>query len=148
MFEPIEIGLKRLPNAGDLPLPEYETEGSAGMDIRAAEDSMIGPGERGLVGTGFAFAIPIGYEVQVRPRSGLALKKGISVLNTPGTIDSDYRGEIKVILINHSSDDFAIERGDRIAQIVIAPVQRATMTEVSELGDTKRGSGGFGSTGV
>lgn len=148
MFEPIEIPVKRLDHAGDLPMPGYETKGSAGMDIRAAEATTIMPGKRELVGTGFAFAIPEGYEVQVRPRSGLALKKGISVLNTPGTIDSDYRGEIKVILANLGEDDFVVERGDRIAQIVVAPVQRGNLIEVSELDDTDRGAGGFGSTGV
>ncbi len=148
MFEPIEIAVKRLDGAGDLPLPGYETSGSAGMDVRAAEASTIAAGKRGLVGTGFAFAIPEGYEVQVRPRSGLALKKGISVLNTPGTIDSDYRGEIKVILANLGNEDFVIERGDRIAQIVVAPVQRGTLIEVDNLDETARGSGGFGSTGV
>ncbi len=148
MAEPIEIAVKRLPEAGDLPLPSYETSGSAGMDIRAAEPATVAPGKRGLVGTGFAFAIPEGYEVQVRPRSGLALKKGIAVLNSPGTIDSDYRGEIKVILANLGEEDFVIERGDRIAQIVVAPVQRGNIVEVEELDDTARGSGGFGSTGV
>jgi len=148
MLEPIEIAVKRLPESGDLPLPSYETSGSAGMDIRAVEPATIAPGRRGLVGTGFAFAIPEGYEVQVRPRSGLALKKGISVLNSPGTIDSDYRGEIKVILANLGDEDFVIERGDRIAQIVVAPVQRGNLVEVEELDDTIRGAGGFGSTGV
>ena len=148
MFEPISIPVKRLPEAGDLPLPEYETAGSAGMHVRAAEALTIAPGNRGLVGTGFAFAIPQGYEVQVRPRSGLALKKGISVLNTPGTIDSDYRGEIKVILANLGEEDFVIERGDRIAQIVVAPVQRGDLIEVADLDETRRGTGGFGSTGV
>jgi len=148
MFEPIEIAVKRLDGAGDLPLPSYETSGSAGMDVRAAEAASIAPGKRGLVGTGFAFAIPEGYEVQVRPRSGLALKKGISVLNSPGTIDSDYRGEIKVILANLGEEDFIIERGDRIAQIVVAPVQRGNLVEVDILDDTARGTGGFGSTGV
>lgn len=148
MFEPIEIAVKRLENSDDLPLPSYETSGSAGMDVRAAEPATIAPGRRGLVGTGFAFAIPEGYEVQVRPRSGLALKKGISVLNTPGTIDSDYRGEIKVILANLGDEDFIVQRGDRIAQIVVAPVQRGNLVEVVELDDTARGSGGFGSTGV
>ena len=148
MFEPIEIAVKRLESAGDLPLPSYETAGSAGMDIRAAEALTVAPGGRGLVGTGFAFAIPQGYEVQVRPRSGLALKKGVSVLNTPGTIDSDYRGEIKVILANLGDEDFIIERGDRIAQIIVAPVQRGNLVEVEDLDDTERGSGGFGSTGV
>ncbi len=148
MFEPIDIAVKRLAHAGDLPLPSYETGGSAGMDVRAAEAATIAAGDRGLVGTGFAFAIPEGFEVQVRPRSGLALKKGISVLNSPGTIDSDYRGEIKVILANLGSVDFVIERGDRIAQIVVAPVQRGNLVEVPELDDTKRGAGGFGSTGI
>ncbi len=148
MFEPIEIPVKRLDHASDLPLPSYETNGSAGMDIRAADEMTIAPGTRGLVGTGFAFAIPAGYEVQVRPRSGLALKKGISVLNTPGTIDSDYRGEIKVILANLGEEDFVIQRGDRIAQIVVAPVQRGHLVEVDRLDETTRGSGGFGSTGV
>jgi dUTP pyrophosphatase len=148
MFEPVDIAVKRLDHAGDLPLPCYETAGSAGMDARAAEELVIAPGKRGLIGTGFAFAIPAGYEIQVRPRSGLALKKGISIPNTPGTIDSDYRGELKVILINHGEDDFIIERGDRIAQIVVAPVQRGILKEVAELDETQRGSGGFGSTGV
>lgn len=148
MLKPITIAVKRLADNHDLPLPEYETGGSAGMDVRASEPATIAPGKRQLVGTGFAFAIPEGYEVQVRPRSGLALKKGVSVLNTPGTIDSDYRGEIKVILANLGDEDFVINRGDRIAQIVVAPVQRAHMTEVAELDDTARGSGGFGSTGI
>ncbi len=148
MFEPVDIAVKRLDNAGDLPLPSYETSGSAGMDVRAAEALTIAPGKRGLAGTGFAFAIPAGYEIQVRPRSGLALKKGIGIANTPGTIDSDYRGELKVILINHGEDDFVIQRGDRIAQIVVAPVQRGVLFEMSELDETQRGSGGFGSTGL
>ncbi|WP_417595279.1 dUTP diphosphatase [Parasphingorhabdus sp.] len=148
MFEPIDIAVKRLDHAKDLPLPSYETSGSAGMDVRAAEALTIAPGKRALAGTGFAFAIPAGYEIQVRPRSGLALKKGISIPNTPGTIDSDYRGELKVILINHGEEDFVVERGDRIAQIVVAPVQRGILVEVDDLDDTERGSGGFGSTGV
>ena len=148
MFEPIDIAVKRLDHAGELPLPSYETSGSAGMDVRAAEALTIAPGKRALAGTGFAFAIPAGYEIQVRPRSGLALKKGISIPNTPGTIDSDYRGELKVILINHGEEDFIVERGDRIAQIVVAPVQRGNLVEVDDLDDTERGSGGFGSTGV
>lgn len=148
MFEPIEILVKRLDHAEDLPMPSYETKGSAGMDVRAAEEATIAPGKRQLVGTGFAFAIPDGFEVQVRPRSGLALKQGISVLNTPGTIDSDYRGEVKVILANLGEEQFVIERGDRIAQIIVAPVQRGNLVEVSELDDTIRGAGGFGSTGV
>lgn len=148
MFEPVDIAVKRLDHAGDLPLPSYETAGSAGMDVRAAEEMVIAPGQRGLVGTGLAFAIPEGYEIQVRPRSGLALKKGIGIPNSPGTIDSDYRGELKVILLNHGEEDFVIERGDRIAQIVVAPVQRGILVEVADLDDTQRGSGGFGSTGI
>lgn len=148
MFEPIVIAVKRLENAGDLPLPDYETSGSAGMDIRAAEAATIAPGKRALIGTGFAFAIPPGFEVQVRPRSGLALKQGISVLNSPGTIDSDYRGEIKAIIANLGDEPFEIARGDRIAQIIVAPVQRGNLVEVAELDDTIRGAGGFGSTGI
>ena len=144
----IEIQLKRLENGLNLPVPSYETPGSAGMDIRSATDMVIASGARALVPTGFAVAVPAGYEVQVRPRSGLALKNGISLPNTPGTIDSDYRGELGVILINHGSDDFRIARGDRIAQIVAAPVQRAKMVLVKELKTTARGAGGFGSTGV
>jgi dUTP diphosphatase len=148
MLEPVDISVKRLAHAGDLPLPSYETSGSAGMDVRAAENIVIAPGHRGLVGTGLAFAIPQGYEIQVRPRSGLALKKGIGVPNSPGTIDSDYRGELKIILLNHGEEDFIIERGDRIAQIIVAPVQRGILVEVADLDQTERGSGGFGSTGV
>jgi len=148
MLEPVDISVKRLAHAGDLPLPSYETSGSAGMDVRAAENMVIAPGHRGLVGTGLAFAIPQGYEIQVRPRSGLALKKGIGIPNSPGTIDSDYRGELKIILLNHGEEDFIIERGDRIAQIVVAPVQRGILVEVADLDETQRGSGGFGSTGV
>jgi len=148
MLEPVDISVKRLAHAGDLPLPSYETSGSAGMDVRAAENIVIAPGHRGLVGTGLAFAIPQGYEIQVRPRSGLALKKGIGIPNSPGTIDSDYRGELKIILFNHGEEDFIIERGDRIAQIVVAPVQRGVLKEVDRLDGTARGEGGFGSTGV
>jgi dUTP pyrophosphatase len=148
MLEPVDISVKRLAHAGDLPLPSYETSGSAGMDVRAAENIVIAPGHRGLVGTGLAFAIPQGYEIQVRPRSGLALKKGIGIPNSPGTIDSDYRGELKIILLNHGEEDFIIERGDRIAQIVVAPVQRGVLKEVDRLDGTARGEGGFGSTGV
>ena len=147
-FPEIEIRLKRLENGADLPVPTYETPGSAGMDVRSAVEMVIAPGHRALVPTGFAMAIPEGYEVQVRPRSGLALKQGISLPNTPGTIDSDYRGELGVIVINHGDQDFVIARGDRIAQIVVAPVQRATLALVEKLDDTARGSGGFGSTGV
>ena len=141
------IPLLRLPNGTDLPLPAYATTGAAGMDVVAAEDLTLAPGARHAVATGFAMAIPEGYEVQVRPRSGLALKHGITCLNTPGTIDCDYRGEVKVILANLGGEPFEIRRGDRIAQLVPASVQRATLLEVSSLGDTARGSGGFGSTG-
>ncbi len=144
----IRIGLKRLPHGAGLPLPSYATSGAAGMDVVAAEDAMLAPGARQAVATGFALAIPDGYEVQVRPRSGLALKHGITCLNTPGTIDSDYRGEVKVILANLGEEPFAIARGDRIAQLVPAPVLRAEFTQVAELDETGRGTGGFGSTGV
>ena len=122
--------------------------GAAGMDITAAESLTLRPGKRHAVATGFAFAIPDGYEVQVRPRSGLALKHGITCLNTPGTIDSDYRGEVKVILANLGDEDFVINTGDRIAQIVVAPVTHGILCEVDALDDTERGTGGFGSTGV
>lgn len=144
----ISIGVKRLNNGGGLPLPSYATDGAAGMDVVAAESLTLKVGKRYAVATGFAFAIPEGYEVQVRPRSGLAIKHGITCLNTPGTIDSDYRGEIKVILINLGEDEFRIERGDRIAQLVPAPVLRATLAEVDNLDETTRGAGGFGSTGI
>ena len=144
----VPVRVKRLPHGGGLDLPTYETDGAAGMDVVSAETVTIAPGSRHAVATGFAMAIPTGYEIQVRPRSGLALKHGISVPNTPGTIDSDYRGEVKVLLINHGDAPFAIERGDRVAQLVIAPVTRASFAEVEELDDTARGTGGFGSTGV
>lgn len=143
----IPIRLARLPHGADLPLPAYATAGAAGMDVVAAEDLILAPGARHAVATGFAIAIPDGYEVQVRPRSGLALKHGITCLNTPGTIDSDYRGEVKVILANLGSEPFPIARGERIAQLVAAPVQRAVFEEVAALDDTVRGAGGFGSTG-
>jgi dUTP pyrophosphatase len=143
----IEIELKRLPHGQDLPLPAYATAHAAGMDVVAAEDVTLAPGARHAVATGFAIAIPQGYEVQVRPRSGLALKHGITCLNTPGTIDSDYRGEVKVILANLGQEPFEVRRGERIAQLVPAPVLRATFAEVAELGGTERGAGGFGSTG-
>ena len=145
---PIEIAIQRLPNGGGLPLPAYASDGAAGMDVVAAESLTIRPGTRHAVATGFAMAIPPGYEVQVRPRSGLALKHGITCLNTPGTIDSDYRGEVKVILANLGDESFEVKRGDRIAQLVPAPVQRAAFAEVDTLDDTARGAGGFGSTGV
>ena len=147
-FPPIEIRLKRLPHGEGLPSPTYATAHAAGMDVVSAEDVTIAPGGRHAVATGFAMAIPEGYEVQVRPRSGLALKHGISLPNTPGTIDADYRGEVKVILINLGDAPFVIARGDRIAQLVAAPVQMATFAEVADLEDTLRGAGGFGSTGV
>ena len=143
----IEIGLKRLPHGEGLPLPSYATEHAAGMDVVAAESLTLDPGGRHAVATGFAIAIPEGYEVQVRPRSGLALKHGITCLNTPGTIDSDYRGEVRVILANLGADPFEIVRGERIAQLVPAPVLRARFAEVDDLDVTARGAGGFGSTG-
>jgi dUTP pyrophosphatase len=147
MLPPITIPLLRLPHGAGLPLPAYATDGAAGMDVVAAEELTLAPGARHAVATGFAMAIPDGYEVQVRPRSGLALKHGVTCLNTPGTIDSDYRGEVKVILANLSDAPFPIHRGDRIAQLVPAPVQRALLIEQDALDDTARGSGGFGSTG-
>ncbi len=143
----IDIQVKRLPHGEDLPLPSYATEHAAGLDVVAAEALTLAPGARHAVATGFAISIPHGYEVQVRPRSGLALKHGITCLNTPGTIDSDYRGEVKVILANLGSEPFEIARGERIAQLVPAPVQRAAFAEVESLDDTERGAGGFGSTG-
>ena len=143
----ISIRLKRLDHGRDLPLPAYATEHAAGMDVVAAEDISLAPGARHAVATGFAIAIPVGYEVQVRPRSGLALKNGITCLNTPGTIDADYRGEVKVILANLGNETFAVKRGERIAQLVPAAVQKARLAEVAELDETARGAGGFGSTG-
>ena len=147
MPDAVGVRIKRLPHGDGLALPTYATPGAAGMDVLAAEDVALAPGGRQAVATGFSVAIPPGYEIQVRPRSGLALKHGISVPNTPGTIDSDYRGELKVILINHGAEPFAILRGDRIAQLVLAPVIQAAWEEVPDLDDTARGSGGFGSTG-
>lgn len=143
----VTIAVKRLPHGEGLPLPGYATSGAAGMDVVSAEDVTIAPGQRHAVATGLAIAIPPGFEVQVRPRSGLALKHGITCLNTPGTIDCDYRGEVKVILANLGDAPFAIARGDRIAQLVPAPVLSAAWHEVAELDDTERGTGGFGSTG-
>lgn len=143
----VAVRIRRLPHGADLPLPAYATVGAAGMDVVSAEDVIIAAGARHAVASGFAVAIPEGYEIQVRPRSGLALKHGITVPNTPGTIDSDYRGELKVILINHGAEDFAIARGDRVAQLVLAPVTQARWTEVDDLDETARGAGGFGSTG-
>jgi len=144
---PIQIRLKRLPHGEGLPVPSYATEHAAGMDVVSAESLVLVPGARLAIATGFAIAIPVGYEVQVRPRSGLALKHGVTCLNTPGTIDADYRGEVKVILANLGSEAFPIARGERIAQLVPAPVQPACFVEVAELDETRRGEGGFGSTG-
>ena len=145
------LRVERLPHADGLPLPAYETSGSAGMDLRAAvaeETPMtLAPGARALVPTGLKIALEPGFEAQVRPRSGLALKHGITCLNSPGTIDSDYRGEVGVILINHGSEAFVIKRGERIAQLVVARCEQAAMVEVAALDETARGSGGFGSTG-
>ncbi|MGD9664241.1 MAG: dUTP diphosphatase [Novosphingobium sp.] len=144
----IPVRIMRLPHGEGLALPAYATSGAAGMDVVAAEDVvLLASGGRHAVATGLAMAIPDGFEIQVRPRSGLALKHGISLANAPGTIDSDYRGELKVILINHGDADFAIKRGDRIAQIVLAPVVRAAWVVSESLDDTARGTGGFGSTG-
>ena len=144
------LKLKRLENAEGIEPPAYETSGSAGMDIRAAIDAplTLEPGKRVLVPTGFIMEIPEGFEAQIRPRSGLAFKNGVTCLNTPGTIDSDYRGEITVILVNLGAEPFAVERGMRIAQLVVAPVVQADFEEVSGLDETARGAGGFGSTGV
>lgn len=144
------IGMCRLPHGADLPLPAYATNGAAGADIRAAleEPLTLAPGARALVPTGLSFEIPAGYEVQVRPRSGLAAKHGVTVLNTPGTIDSDYRGEVKIILVNLGADPFRVARGDRIAQMVVAPVVQAEFGERKSLAVSERGDGGFGSTGT
>ncbi|MBA4163449.1 MAG: dUTP diphosphatase [Erythrobacter sp.] len=147
MPDAVGVAVARLPHGEGLDLPHYATSGAAGMDVVSAEDVTLAPGARHAVATGLAVAIPPGYEIQVRPRSGLALKHGITVPNTPGTIDSDYRGELKVILINHGSEPFVIARGDRVAQLVLAPVTQARWIEVSELDATDRGAGGFGSTG-
>ena len=145
----LEVPLLRLPHGTGLPLPSYATSGSAGLDLAAAVAAPLSlePGTRALVPSGFALALPEGYEAQVRPRSGLALKEGITVLNAPGTIDSDYRGEIQVIVVNLGREPVSIEPGDRIAQLVIAPVARVELVEVDELDDTHRGGGGFGHTG-
>ena len=148
----LSVRILRLPHGEGLELPGYATQGSAGMDIRAAvpegEPLTLAPGERAMVPTGFCFGIPEGFEVQVRPRSGLAAKHGITCLNTPGTIDSDYRGEVKVILINHGDSPFHIRRGMKIAQMVIARCEQAVLFEVDELSESERGEGGFGSTGM
>lgn len=145
----VKVAVRRLPGAEDLPLPEYATPGAAGVDLRAAvsEELTLSPGGRCLVPTGIAIALPEGYEAQVRPRSGLALKHGVTLLNTPGTVDADYRGEVKVILINLGKEPFTVRRGDRIAQLVVQPVARIVWRETSSLEETDRGDGGFGHTG-
>lgn len=145
-----KVLFKKLLHAQDLPLPSYESTHAAGMDIRAAleEPVVLGPGERALIPTGLQMALPEGFEAQIRPRSGLAWRNGITMLNTPGTIDADYRGEIKVLAINHGKDSFTINHGDRIAQMVIAPIRQFPVDEVNDLPGTERGDGGFGSTGV
>lgn len=146
------VGVVRLPHAEGLPLPAYASDGAAGMDLRAAvpqdRQIILLPGRRALVPTGFTLEIPDGFEGQVRPRSGLAFKHGITCLNAPGTIDSDYRGEVQVLLVNHGEEDFPITRGLRIAQLLLAPVSRARLEERSHAGETARGAGGFGSTGI
>ncbi|MBY0339215.1 MAG: dUTP diphosphatase [Acetobacteraceae bacterium] len=143
----MKVLVQRLPRAEGLPLPGYATEGAAGMDLVAAEAATLPPGGRALVRTGLCIALPDGFEMQVRPRSGLALKHGVTVLNAPGTVDADYRGEVGVILLNTGAEPFAVARGDRIAQAVFAPVTRASWEEVVVLPETQRGTGGFGSTG-
>ncbi|MBB4211272.1 deoxyuridine 5'-triphosphate nucleotidohydrolase [Rhodothalassium salexigens DSM 2132] len=150
--QPVRVAVRRLAHGADLALPAYETAGAAGLDLRAAlgvtaDPLVLAPGARALVPTGLAIALPPGYEAQVRPRSGLAVRLGLTVLNSPGTVDADYRGEIKVPLINHGQAAVTIEHGMRIAQMVIAPVTRATLVEAAELDATARGEGGFGSTG-
>ncbi|MEQ9332140.1 dUTP diphosphatase [Thalassobaculum sp.] len=146
----VAVRISRLPHAADLPLPAYETEGAAGMDLRAALEApvVLAPGERAAVPTGIAVALPAGYEAQVRARSGLARRHGIAMVNAPGTVDSDYRGEILVLLVNLGREPFTVARGDRIAQMVVAPVARVAWEEVPTLDATDRGAGGFGSTGV
>ena len=144
----VVLRIKVLPHGEGLPLPAYQTPGAAGMDLHAAEELSLAPMARAAVGTGLSIAVPLGFEAQVRPRSGLALRHGISVANAPGTIDADYRGEVKVLLINLGAEPFAIHRGMRIAQMIIAPVAQAAIQVVASLDDTERGSSGFGSTGV
>lgn len=146
----MKIQFKKLPHAKDLPLPSYESTYAAGMDIRAAleEPITLQPGERQLIPSGLKMAMPQGYEAQMRPRSGLAYRNGITMLNTPGTIDADYRGELKMLAVNLGNEPFTINHGDRIAQMVIAPVIQADVCAVKELSETERGDGGFGSTGV
>jgi dUTP pyrophosphatase len=149
--QPIQVNIRQLPHAEGLPLPAYQTAHAAGLDLLAAVPESaplaLAPGKHAMVPTGLAIALPEGFEAQVRPRSGLAAKHGVTVLNSPGTIDADYRGEIQVILINHGTEPFTIRRGERVAQMVIAPVVQATLIPVATLSETDRGSGGFGSTG-
>jgi len=149
-LEPVTVLIQREPGTEDLPAPTYATPGSAGIDLRAAVDSdlILQPGERKLVPTGMRVAIPEGYEGQIRPRSGLALRNGISLVNSPGTIDSDYRGPVQIILINQGEEPFTVRRGDRIAQLVISPVVRARLVQSDGLPETARNEGGFGHTGV
>jgi dUTP pyrophosphatase len=149
MTAPVAVGILRLEGGADLPLPAYMTPGAAGADICAAvtEPVVLAPGERALIPTGFALEVPAGFEVQIRPRSGLALRAGVTMLNAPGTIDSDYRGPVGVILVNFGAAPFTVSRGERIAQMILAPVSRAAFREVVELSSSERGSGGFGSTG-
>ncbi len=149
MPDPI-VFVQRLAHGADLPLPSYATAQSAGLDLMAAvgDEVTLAPGARQLIPTGLAIALPAGFEAQVRPRSGLALKHGITVLNSPGTIDADYRGEVQVLLINHGAQPFVIKRGDRIAQMVVAPVTQIAWNIVERLDETERGSGGYGSTGI
>jgi dUTP pyrophosphatase len=143
----MKVEITKLAHGADLPLPNYATEGAAGLDLRSAESLTLKPHARALIATGIAIALPENFEAQVRPRSGLAIKCGVTVLNSPGTIDCDYRGEIKVPLINHGDQDFVIARGDRIAQMIIAPVVQVTLIEVANLNATARGDAGFGSSG-
>jgi dUTP pyrophosphatase len=147
---PVDVAITRLPHAADLPLPAYETDGAAGMDLRAALDAplTLAPGDRAAVPTGIAIALPEGFEAQVRARSGLARRHGLAMVNAPGTVDSDYRGELQVLLINLGREPVTLARGDRIAQMVVAPVARVAWREVTALDETARGAGGFGSTGV
>ena len=148
-MEPVRVAIKQLSGSEDLPLPRYMTDHAAGMDLVASvhEDLVLAPGDRALVPTGIAIALPEGYEAQIRPRSGLALNSGVTLVNTPGTIDADYRGEIRVILINHGSEPFVVRRGDRIAQMIVAPVCRVRWDVQDDLASTERGGGGFGHTG-
>ena len=147
----LEVALLRLPHAADLPMPAYQSPSAAGLDLLAAVSAgapvRIAPGGRAMIPTGIALALPPGTEGQVRPRSGLAARQGVTVLNSPGTIDADYRGEVQVILINLGAEPFVVERGMRVAQLIIAPVARVRLSEVATLDDTRRGAGGFGSTG-